>query len=326
MLKAALLETKRSPRFSPVAAGDFVRTPESFDDPGDVPDVLPADLDRLLHAITVDAVSALEWRWKTGWKIGPRTIHDSMWFYIAEGHGRGWTGTSDNRFQYRPGSLILLAPDTPHFIEPAGNSRSHVFAVHFHARVFGAVSLLNLLGVPPICNSGEEDSFASASARLAAEFALKKSGWRPVMEAETRSVLFQVLRRCARGLKANIHLSALSDMPRLLPVFQYIESDLHKPDLWVGDMAKRAYLSEVQFRKIFRRITGDSPLRFVQRKRIERACNMLHTSTDAIGTIAEACGFSDAPFFHRVFKAWTGTTPRDYRNGLMSIKETHKDA
>jgi two-component system, response regulator YesN len=46
---------------------------------------------------------------------------------------------------------------------------------------------------------------------------------------------------------------------------------------------------------------------------LERACAMLSTSTESVMNIAELCGFSDVSFFHRVFKNWTGFTPREYR-------------
>ncbi len=305
---------RKKPHFSPVTDWDLVRDPDSFDDFGDVPGILPADLDRLFQAFTVDAVSATEWHWKSGWKIGPRSIHDSMWFYIAAGQGRGWVGHPGNAFVYEPGSLIFLSPDVEHFIDPTPGLKSHVFAVHFHARVFGAMDFLGVLGVPTICMSARDDSYNSASFRLAREFALKKAGWKMVMSAEIRTVLFQAIRRAGRNLRPDARLSSLPDMRRLLPVFQHIEANLQLPELSVGELAGLAHLSEVQLRKIFRRITGNSPLRYVQRRRVERACEMLHTSTESVTNIAEACGFADAPFFHRVFKLWTGLTPGEYRN------------
>jgi AraC-like DNA-binding protein len=133
------------------------------------------------------------------------------------------------------------------------------------------------------------------------------------MNADLLSVLFWLVRTEAPRLRPDLTLSALAEIPRFLPVFRQIELRLHEPEYSVLEMAKAAHLSEVQFRKIFRRITGYSPLRFVQRRRIERACNLLHTSTDSISIIAEASGFCEPPFFHRVFKAWTGMTPRAYR-------------
>jgi len=236
-----------------------------------------------------------------------------MWFYVQEGSGYYCLPATEQRIQFGPNSLILIAPDVQHTVEQDRNSESHVFAVHFHARVYGAINLLSILGLPPVVPGDSRSPFGSASHRLAREFALKPPGWHVAMNADLLSVLFSLVRSEAARFHPDLTLAAVAEVPRFLPVFRQIEKNLHRPEYSVLEMAHEAHLSEVQFRKIFRRITGISPLRFVQRRRIERACNLLHTSTDSISIIAEASGFCEPPFFHRVFKAWTGMTPRAYR-------------
>jgi len=301
------------PHFSPVASGDLIRDADSFEPFAGAPNIAGADLDELLNALTIEPVSATEWHWRCGWKFGPRVIHDSMWFYIEEGRGSYWTAHHEHRITFGAGSLILIAPDVEHTIEQDRNCESHVFAIHFHARIFGAIDLFSLLGFPPVIDGNTTSTYASASRRLAREFAIKPPGWRVAMNADLVSSLFSLVRSESPHFKPDLTLAALAEIPRFLPVFRHIEKNLHRPEYSVLEMARQAHLSEVQFRKIFRRITGISPLRFVQRRRIERACNLLHTSTDSISIIAEASGFCEPPFFHRVFKSLTGTTPRAYR-------------
>jgi len=300
-------------RFSPVASGDLVRDADSFEPFDDAPNIVGADLDELLNATHVDAVSATEWLWRENWKIGPRVILDSMWFYVEKGSGYYTRADHGQRIHFGSGSLILITPDTIHTIEQDTNGGSHVFAVHFHARIYSAIDLFSLLGFPPVIVGDSDSIYAAASRRLVREFARKPPGWRVAMNSDIFSVLIALVRKDAAIFHPDLNLSALAEIPRFLPVFRQIEQNLHRPDYTVLEMARATHLSEVHFRKVFRRVTGISPLRFVQRRRIERACNLLHTSTDSISIIAEACGFLEPPFFHRVFKAWTGTTPRAYR-------------
>ena len=313
MLIAVLFDSMKHARYSPVTSGDLIRDADSFENFGEAPDIAATDLSEMLNAVTVEAVSAAEWKWRRGWKVGPRVIHDSMWFYVQEGSGFYHLQTTDQRIPFGPGSLILIAPDIEHTIQQERNAESHVLAVHFHARVYGALDLLSVLGFPHVIGGNTGPFYGAASHRLVREFALKAPGWRVSMNADLLSVLFSLVRTEAPSFRPDLTLSAVSEIPRFLPVFRQIENNLHRPEYSVLEMANEAHLSEVQFRKIFRRITGSSPLRFVQRRRIERACNLLHTTTDSISSIAEASGFSEPPFFHRVFKASTGTTPRAYR-------------
>jgi AraC-like DNA-binding protein/mannose-6-phosphate isomerase-like protein (cupin superfamily) len=300
-------------RFSPVTSGDLIRDADSFEPFRDTQAIPGADLNEVMNATTIEAVSASEWRWRRDWKVGPRVIHDSMWFYVAQGSGFHCIGNHEQRTHFGPGSLLLIPPDVEHTIVQDKDAESHVFAVHFHARIYGAIDMLTLLGFPPVIAGDLNSIYAQASHRLVREFALKSPGWRVAMNADLLSVLFSLVRSEAARLQPDVTISALAEVPRFLPVFRQIERRLHDPSYSVLEMANEAHLSEVQFRKIFRRITGISPLRFVQRRRIERACNLLHTSTDSISSIAEASGFCEPPFFHRVFKTWTGTTPRAYR-------------
>jgi AraC-like DNA-binding protein len=73
----------------------------------------------------------------------------------------------------------------------------------------------------------------------------------------------------------------------------------------------------VQFRKLFRRVTGSSPARYIQSRRIERACRTLRESDASVEEAALAAGFSDSAFFCRVFKMWTRTTPTEYRKSAL---------
>lgn len=303
----------KNAQFIPVASGDLIRDAGSFEPFPESASISQLDFNELLNAITIEAVSATEWRWRPDWKVGPRVIHDSMWFYFEEGSGVYHYGEDDRKVRFAPGSLILIAPDVKHTIEQDKNAESHVVAVHFHARVYGAIDMLSMLGFPAVVHGCKDSLFAHASHRLAREFALKSPGWHVAMNADLLSVLFSLIRSQSPYFQPLLPLTAVAEMPRFLPVFRHIERNLHRPEYSVLEMASEAHLSEVQFRKIFLRITGSSPLRFVQRRRIERACSLLLTTTDSISQISEVSGFSEPGFFHRVFKQATGITPRAYR-------------
>lgn len=72
-------------------------------------------------------------------------------------------------------------------------------------------------------------------------------------------------------------------------------------------------MSAVHLRTLFRRTTGRSPHRYVQSRRIALACRLLREEPDPVGSIAERVGLSEPRVFHRLFKAFTGTTPGRWR-------------
>lgn len=268
-------------------------------------------VDALLNALTVEALSATECHWRPGWISGRRIAIAATCLVIVRGSGtcrrRGKGGGC-----FHSGDLILLPAKAQYAIENAFREETVVYVLQFRAQIFGALDLLSLLGFP-IMLSVPGTSYLTVARRLVREFASKAPGWRRAMNAELSSMLFRLLRKQTTRLRPEFPLASISELPRFVPVFRHVEKNLHRPEYSVQEMARQANLSEVQFRKIFRRITGTSPLRFVQRQRIERACGLLKTSTKSISVIAVESGFCEPSFFHRVFKTWVGMTPRAFR-------------
>jgi transcriptional regulator GlxA family with amidase domain len=63
----------------------------------------------------------------------------------------------------------------------------------------------------------------------------------------------------------------------------------------------------------FKKATGDTPLVYLQKIRVENAKRMLESKNLSFNEITWAVGYGDASFFHRVFKSETGLTPMAYR-------------
>lgn len=301
------------PSQPPQELHDTPRDYSTFEPFPQIPDVPAEQLDQWLNAVRVQPISAIEWDWPKGWTVGPRVINDSMWFWFESGQGWGWVGSEQSRFHINAGDLMLIPQGVPHMVGEDAGEQCHVFAVHFYAQVYGGINLLELLGFPPHFPGTPIAPYRAASHRLAREFAIRAPGWGPAMAADILRVLFHMIRYHGSALHLPRGAEGHPELLRLWPALELIEQKVADPALAVGDLAARVCLSEGQFRKLFRRVTGLSPVRFIQRQRIERACTLLRTSNQSIEQIAESCGFNDGFFFMRVFKAWTRISPSRYR-------------
>lgn len=86
-------------------------------------------------------------------------------------------------------------------------------------------------------------------------------------------------------------------------------------DFGVNEFANEMAMSRAQlFRKI-KSATGLTPMDYIMSQRIEKAEQMLRTTTLSITEIAFTCGFNDAAAFRRNFQKIYGVTPSQYRNG-----------
>lgn len=72
-----------------------------------------------------------------------------------------------------------------------------------------------------------------------------------------------------------------------------------------------SYLSTIYKRRFGIGITGQ-----IRRIRIERAQELLLSTSMGVRQIAEACGYDDPKYFMRVFKRFSGLTPTRYRSSF----------
>jgi transcriptional regulator GlxA family with amidase domain len=85
-------------------------------------------------------------------------------------------------------------------------------------------------------------------------------------------------------------------------------------DLSVPGLAHRTHLSERQFRRVFKREVGTTPVDHVENLRVAAACTLLETTSNPIREIARTCGFGTPETMNRAFRRRLDTTPGDHRH------------
>jgi AraC family transcriptional regulator len=84
-------------------------------------------------------------------------------------------------------------------------------------------------------------------------------------------------------------------------------------ELTLQMIAGEAGVHPVHMSRVFRRYWGCSIGEFLRNRQVESAAKRLAESDDALALIAHSLGFSDQSHFTRVFKEFTGATPKQYR-------------
>jgi len=81
----------------------------------------------------------------------------------------------------------------------------------------------------------------------------------------------------------------------------------------VPALAALAQVSEAHFIRTFRRTFGETPHRYLQRRRIERAMALLRDTDQPVTEVAFAVGFGSLGTFSRTFRDIVGVSPSSYR-------------
>jgi AraC family transcriptional regulator len=99
---------------------------------------------------------------------------------------------------------------------------------------------------------------------------------------------------------------------QILRVRAYIDRNLHLT-IHIRDLSAIARRSPAHFSRKFKLAVGQSPHAYVVRRRLERACHLMMTSTASLSEIALSVGFSDQAHLCRLFRQAFGQSPAYWR-------------
>lgn len=93
---------------------------------------------------------------------------------------------------------------------------------------------------------------------------------------------------------------------------QYIAQNFAS-NLTLDDVAQHVHLNSAYFSTLFKQSTGSSFKEYLNMVRIEESKRLLTNTSYSVIDIAVATGFEDQSYFSKVFKKYTGLTPKQYR-------------
>jgi len=96
------------------------------------------------------------------------------------------------------------------------------------------------------------------------------------------------------------------------PAICFIQNNYNTP-ITLDDLAHQVNYSKYYFTKVFKRETGMSPFDYITSFRLEKAKELLTTTSATITEICLQCGFQNSSHFATVFKRSTGLCPTNYR-------------
>lgn len=267
--------------------------------------------------------------------------------------GRGWHFIEGERYPIQTGDLYVISPDETHGYAPLEGETLHIINILWmpqlvedilrpaKSRSRGAASTLSgarqLLYVEPMLR--KETRF-TRRLHLAGRTALRVELLIDEMRREQtqaaagcelllRHLFCALLVLLSRAYdEQNERARTRSEVaPRVSSqeilvsrAIEYIEENYARP-VRVSDVAAHVALSSSRLAHVFKQHTRRGINEYLHEYRIARACAALMESRLSVGEIAADVGYSDARFFHRVFRRHTGCNPTQYRQHCAATND-----
>lgn len=102
------------------------------------------------------------------------------------------------------------------------------------------------------------------------------------------------------------------DQEWIYGITEYIENHYTEP-LTLNALASVSHGSPYHLHRVFKRITGQTPVQYIQAKRINKAQKLLKSTHLTVTQIGRQVGIANPAYFISVFRKYTGCTPAHYR-------------
>jgi AraC family transcriptional regulator len=98
----------------------------------------------------------------------------------------------------------------------------------------------------------------------------------------------------------------------------FIEENLHG-NIGVRGLSAVAQRSPAHFSRSFKQAFGEPPHAYVVKRRLERACHLMVTTSESLSEIALSVGFSDQAHLCRLFRRAFGQSPATWRRQRLLV-------
>ncbi|MFM2120462.1 MAG: hypothetical protein RL722_1930 [Pseudomonadota bacterium] len=224
--------------------------------------------------------------------------------------------------QFQPGHLVLTGPRLPHnwisFDLPEGGVAQRDLVIQFsHAPLEQAAEQLPELAelLPLLERARHGIEFFGLGEAAEAHWRVIKAS-RGLRRFGAFCSFMAELARCTDyRLLSAVQMQSMEDegsQDQIDLVVSRITDHLAQP-LSATDIAAELGMSESRFSRFFRRATGNTFTDFVNRVRINRACQLLMESERRITDICYEVGFNNVANFNRRFLDIKGMTPSEFR-------------
>lgn len=249
-------------------------------------------------------------------------LHD----HLEIGYCHSGTGVfviENKLFSYRAGDVTVVNEHEVHLAQStAGTLSEWSFVLLDPVGLLGAnaddtrlLETVSLCGpeFPNILSGHKYADIAQTVRLLVEELRRNQPGWRSAVRGLVWTLMAQLHRLPGRTSVAQEMIDR-RPMERIAPALHCLTSR-YADSVRVEELARQCCMSLTNFRRVFRAVTGRSPVDYLINLRVKMAASLLRNTTRPITEIAMDVGCPTMSTFNRHFRRLQAMSPRDWRRG-----------
>lgn len=250
--------------------------------------------------------------------------------YILSGKGKYLV--DDKEYDVEAGDLVICNPGVKH---------THIVSNHKEPTIefISGFTDFHFKNMPPnslILNDGSCILHTTSELRqelnmhcyaMIAEREGSKAGRYIMFKTHLMQMLLLVMREqvdAENSLQAGCNFESYNKNYAVNRIINYLNENYDKK-ISLEQIAHNMYLSPVYISKIFKEETGESPINYLIKIRLEKAKEILNNNeSGSIKSIANQVGYDDVYHFSKLFKKYYGISPLYYRKRSLHTVAVNK--
>lgn len=238
-----------------------------------------------------------------------RVLNEYQLLYITEGEGV-FNSAHAKDIPLKAGDLFLLFPGEWHNYHPTGKNGWKSYWIGFKGKNVDDRVKAGFLSVDkPIYHVG----FSADIIRLYEEAYKRAQEEAPYLQQILAGIVNHLV-GLMYALERSMELSKDHTRVDMINLARLRIRESLEVDLTIQQVAEELGVSYSNFRKLFKEFTGISPALYQQDLRLQRAKELLATTSLSIKEIAYRLRFESPDYFSSKFKIKTGKKPSEFRN------------
>lgn len=236
----------------------------------------------------------------------------------------------DNRvYTLKPGDFFVLSPYSMHYVNHTDTQSPHC-CEYLYIKPAELLQDFYPLAIPEtmywyknsdapfIFSKDTHSTIYRILTLLLSEYRAQKEGYQYVVKGLFQTFMTELTRELSS--LANPASDKYRSLSALLPALKLIHSSYEQP-LTTSSLARQCHLSSSAFSSLFYENLGETPGKYLNRIRLQKACELLYSTESSILNISIETGFASLSNFYRCFRDCYHTSPQKWRNLCRSIQK-----
>ncbi len=239
------------------------------------------------------------------WKSVFHTHHFTELFFVVNGEGNFLF--RDEKYHIRTGDLVIIPPYMEHTEQSIKNTPLEYYVIGVEGISFQPANKKTCVQV--FCNFSNKSLIADLFAQMLYEVRNPSYGSDKICQDLLEILILRIVRY---QHVIPVPITSTYMTKECARIKEYLDINYSDP-ITLDTLTELTHMNKYYMAHSFAKYTGQSPIQYLNQRRMEAACTLLKDTDHSISSISSTVGFSSQSYFTQAFRKKYGMTPIKYR-------------